>query len=103
MFTHGQALLPLDGIAVLLAGAPGAGSHGGECEVGVEGEKEDESLANATSGSEYTFERVLSAGCRLNGATTDRLNGASTEGMLHNDWRGLTNRTASWESPGPGK
>jgi hypothetical protein len=73
LLAHGQALLPLDGIAVLLSGAPGAGSHGGECEVRVEGEKEDEALAYATRGSEYTCERVLSAGCRPNGATTDRL------------------------------
>jgi hypothetical protein len=66
LFAHWQALLPLDGIAVLLARTPGAGSDGGECEV-VEGEKEDKALAYATSGSEDTLKRVLSAGCLLNG------------------------------------
>jgi hypothetical protein len=67
LFAHGQTLLPLDRIAVLLARAPGAGSDGGECEVRVKGEKEDKALAYATSGSEDTLKRVLSAGCLLNG------------------------------------
>lgn len=52
LLAHGQALLPLDGIAVLLASAPGAGSNGCEGEMGVEGEKEDEALAYATGGTE---------------------------------------------------
>lgn len=56
LLAHGQALLPLDGIAVLLAGVPGAGSHGGEGEVRVEGEEEDEALAYATSSTENTCE-----------------------------------------------
>jgi len=55
LFAHGQALLPLDRIAVFLSGAPGAGPNSGECEVGVEGEEEDEALAYATSGSEDTL------------------------------------------------
>jgi hypothetical protein len=103
LFAHGQTLLPLDRIAVLLARAPGAGSDGGECEVRVKGEKEDKALAYATSGSKDTFGRILSAGYRLNGTTMDRSNGASTKGMLCDDWRGLTNRTSSWESPEPGE
>jgi hypothetical protein len=82
LFAHGQALLPLDGIAVLLAGASGAGSHGGECEVRVEGEKKDEALAYATGGSENTFRRVLSAGRRPNGGTMVRLNGAFAKRTL---------------------
>jgi hypothetical protein len=45
----------------------------------VESEKEDEALAYATSGSEDTFRILLSAGCRLNGATTDRLDGATAK------------------------
>ena len=103
LLAHGQALLPLDGIAVLLAGAPGTGSHGSECEMGVEGEKKNEALAYATSGSEDTFRRLLSAGCRFNGATTDRLDGAQCQRHAPHDWRGLTNRTVSWGSLGQGK
>ena len=49
LLAHGQALLPLDGIAVFLAGVPGAGSHGGKSEVRVKGEEEDEALAYAAS------------------------------------------------------
>jgi hypothetical protein len=45
----------------------------------MEGEKEDEALAYATSGSEDTFRGLLSAGCRLNGATTDRLDGVTSK------------------------
>lgn len=56
LLAHGQALLPLDGILVLLAGVPGAGSHGGESEVRVKGEEEDEALAYATSSTENTCE-----------------------------------------------
>ena len=56
LLAHGQALLPLDCIAVLLPGVPGAGSHGGEGEVRVEGEEEDEALAYATSSTENTCE-----------------------------------------------
>jgi hypothetical protein len=45
----------------------------------MEGEKEDEALAYATSGSEDTFRGLSSAGCRLNGATTDRLDGVTSK------------------------
>lgn len=103
LFAHGQALLPLDGIAVLLASAPRASSNGGESKVRVKGEEEDEALAYATSGSEDTFEEFLSANCHPNGASMYCLNCAFSKGMLSDDRRGLTNRTASWESPGPGK
>lgn len=61
LLAHGQALLPLDGIAVLLAGIPGAGSHGGEGEMRVEGEQEDEALAYAASCAEHACEIVRSA------------------------------------------
>lgn len=61
LLAHGQALLPLDGIAVLLAGAPGAGSNGCEGEMGVEGEEEDEALAYATGGAENAYRRELLA------------------------------------------
>ena len=69
----------------------------------VESEEEDKALAYATGGTEDTFEEFLSANCHPNGASMCCLNGASNEGMLGDDRRGLTNRTASWESPGPGK
>jgi hypothetical protein len=61
LLAHGQALLPLDGIAVLLAGVPGTGSHGGEGEVRVEGEEEDEALAYTASSTEDACETVWSA------------------------------------------
>ena len=61
LLAHGQALLPLDGILVLLAGIPGAGSHGGESEVRVEGEEEDEALAYTTSSTENACEIRWSA------------------------------------------
>ena len=62
LFAHGQALLPLDGIAVLLAGAPGAGSNGCEGEMGVEGEEQDEALAYAAGGAENACRREMLAG-----------------------------------------
>ena len=61
LFAHGQALLPLDGILVLLAGVPRAGSHSGEGEVRVEGEEEDEALAYAAGCTKYTCEMGWSA------------------------------------------
>lgn len=61
LLAHGQALLPLDGIAVLLAGVPGAGADGGESEVRVEGEQKDEALAYTASSAEYTWGVVWSA------------------------------------------
>ena len=61
LLAHGQALLPLDGIAVLLAGVPGAGSHGGEGKVRVKGEEEDKALAYTASSTENTCEMGRSA------------------------------------------
>lgn len=61
LLAHGQALLPLDSILVLLAGVPRAGSHSGEGEVRVEGEEEDEALAYTASGTKNTCEAEQSA------------------------------------------
>jgi hypothetical protein len=61
LLAHGQALLPLDGVAVLLASVPGAGSDSCKSEVRVEGEEEDEALAYATSGTKNACVIVLSA------------------------------------------
>ena len=52
LFAHGQALLPLHGIAVLLAGRPRTGAHSREREVWVQCEKEDEALADTTCRTE---------------------------------------------------
>jgi len=61
LLAHGQALLPLDGIAVLLASVPWAGSNGGEGEVRVEGEEEDKALAYTASGAKNACEMGWSA------------------------------------------
>lgn len=54
-FAHGQGLLPFHGVAVLLAGAFRGGADGGEGEVRVQGEEEDESLADGASRSQDTW------------------------------------------------
>jgi hypothetical protein len=61
LLAHGHALLPLDGIAVFLAGVPRAGSDGGKSEVRVKSEEEDEALAYTASGAEDTYETILLA------------------------------------------
>jgi hypothetical protein len=61
LLAHGQALLPLDSIAVFLAGVPGAGSDGGKSEVRVKGKEEDEALAYTTSCAKDTYEMLLLA------------------------------------------
>ena len=67
LLAHGQALLPLDGIAVLLASAPGTSAHGGKGEVRVEGEQENETLSNAARGTKNTCSRAtLAIGSDLN-------------------------------------
>nr|POE73245.1 hypothetical protein CFP56_73759 [Quercus suber] len=53
---HGQSLLPFHGIAVFLAGALGACADGGESEMRMEGQEEDEALADATGGAQYAWE-----------------------------------------------
>lgn len=54
LFAHGHTLLPLDSIFVLLARRPGAGSNSRKLETRVQSKQEDESLANAASGSQNT-------------------------------------------------
>lgn len=61
LLAHGQALLPLNGIAVLLAGVPGAGSYGSEGKVRVKGEEQNEALAYTASSTENTCEMGRSA------------------------------------------
>lgn len=61
LLAHGQALLPLDGIAVLLAGAPRAGANGGKGEVRMEGEQKNETLSNTARGTKNTCSRAMLA------------------------------------------
>lgn len=51
---HGRRLLPLDGIAVLLACGLGRGADGNKLEEGVVLEQEDEALAYGAGGTEDT-------------------------------------------------
>lgn len=51
---HGRGLLPLDGIAVLLASRLGRGADGDELQEGVVLEEEDEALAHRAGGAENT-------------------------------------------------
>jgi hypothetical protein len=96
LLAHGHALLPLDGIAVFLASVPGAGSNGGKSEVRVKGEEQDEALAYTASGAENTYETILLA-------LASRMGRLGFVAGMPRVLSGLTNRTASWESWGPGK
>lgn len=63
---HGSGLLPLDGIAVLLAGGLGRGADGDELQEGVVLEEEDEALAYRAGGAEDTWmKQRMSASCVL--------------------------------------
>ena len=59
LFRHGQALLPSYCIFVLLPSAARRGAHGGEGEVRVQGEEEDEALAYATCCAEDAYDIEL--------------------------------------------
>lgn len=53
---HGGGLLPLDGIAVLLACGLGRGADGDELQEGVVLEQENEALADGAGGAEDTWD-----------------------------------------------
>jgi len=99
LLAHGHALLPLHGIAVLLAGIPGAGSNCGKSEVRVQSEKEDEALAYTASSAEHAYKIMWSAiGLIARASAWHRTVACHAVPRIGS---GLTNRTASWESSGP--